>query len=66
MRSRDHGGPRSAARKISKTCPFRFRRLLSETLTQLNVQTFDDYVKYLPNVSSKTNGPGQGIIYCAD
>src|SRR5260370_7274743 len=42
--------------------PISIQALTSETLTQLNVQTFDDYVKYLPNVSSKTNGPRQGII----
>ena len=30
---------------------------------QLTSQTFDDYVKYLPNVSFLTNGPGQGNIY---
>src|ERR1700716_3258954 len=43
--------------------PITIQALTAETLTQLNVQTFDDYVKYLPNVSSKTNGPGQGTIY---
>jgi outer membrane receptor for ferrienterochelin and colicin len=43
--------------------PIAIQALTSETLTQLNVQTFDDLVKYLPNVSLKTNGPGQGIIY---
>jgi iron complex outermembrane receptor protein len=43
--------------------PITIQALTAETLSQLNVQTFDDYVKYLPNVSSKTNGPGQGVIY---
>jgi iron complex outermembrane receptor protein len=43
--------------------PITIQALTAETLTQLNVQTFDDYVKYLPNVTSRTNGPGQGVIY---
>lgn len=43
--------------------PISIQVLTGETLTQLNVETFDDYVKYLPNVSVKSNGPGQGIIY---
>ncbi len=43
--------------------PISIQALTAETLTQLHVETFDDYVKYLPNVSSKTNGPGQGYIY---
>jgi outer membrane receptor protein involved in Fe transport len=43
--------------------PIAIQAFTGETLTQLNVQTFDDYVKYLPNVSSKTNGPGQGNVY---
>src|SRR5260370_36934882 len=43
--------------------PISIQALTAETLTQLHVQTFHDYVKYLPNLSSKTNGPGQGIIY---
>ena len=32
-------------------------------LTELNITNFDDYVKYLPNVSSASNGPGQSEIY---
>ena len=43
--------------------PIAIQALSAETLTQLHVQTFDDYVKYLPNVSIKTNGPGQNLIY---
>src|ERR1700688_538865 len=37
--------------------------LTGETLTQLNVTTFDDFVKYLPNVTSAGSGPGQNNIY---
>lgn len=34
-----------------------------EALEQLNVTSFDDYVKYLPNVSRGGRGPGQNEIY---
>jgi outer membrane receptor protein involved in Fe transport len=43
--------------------PIQIQALTGETLKQLNVATFDDYVKYLPNVSSASNGPGQGVIF---
>jgi iron complex outermembrane receptor protein len=43
--------------------PITIQALTGETLKQLNVTTFDDYVKYLPNVTSASNGPGQGQIY---
>jgi iron complex outermembrane receptor protein len=43
--------------------PIQIQALTAETLTQLNVTTFDEFVKYLPNVSQATNGPGQGVIF---
>jgi iron complex outermembrane recepter protein len=43
--------------------PISIQALTGETLAQLNVQTFDDFVKYLPNVTAASNGPGQGNIY---
>jgi len=43
--------------------PIAIQALTGDTLTQLNVQTFDDYVKYIPNITFKSNGPGQSIIY---
>ncbi len=43
--------------------PIQIQALTGETLTQLNVSTFDDFVKYLPNVTSASNGPGQGVIF---
>jgi outer membrane receptor protein involved in Fe transport len=43
--------------------PIQIQALTSETLTQLNVTTFDDYVKYLPNVTSANNGPGQNEVF---
>ena len=43
--------------------PISITALTAETLTQLNVQTFDDFVKYLPNVTVASQGPGQGAIF---
>jgi iron complex outermembrane receptor protein len=43
--------------------PIQIQALTGETLQQLNVSTFDDFVKYLPNVTSASNGPGQGVIF---
>jgi outer membrane receptor protein involved in Fe transport len=43
--------------------PIQVTALTSETLTQLNISTFEDYLKVLPNVSASTHGPGQGQIY---
>jgi iron complex outermembrane receptor protein len=43
--------------------PIAIQALTAETLTQLNVATFDDFVKYVPNVTAAMNGPGQGDIY---
>lgn len=43
--------------------PITIQALTAETLTQLNVTTFDDFVKYLPNVTSASSGPGQGAVF---
>ena len=43
--------------------PISIQAITAETITQLNVTTFDDLIKYLPNVTAATNGPGQGNIY---
>jgi outer membrane receptor protein involved in Fe transport len=43
--------------------PIQIQALTSEALTQLNVTTFDDYIKYLPNVTSANNGPGQNEVF---
>src|SRR6202795_192323 len=43
--------------------PITIQALTAETLTQLNVVTFDDFVRYLPNVTTASSGPGQGAIY---
>ena len=43
--------------------PIAIQALTAETLNQLSVTTFDDYVRYLPNVTAPSNGPGQGNIF---
>ncbi len=43
--------------------PISMQAFTAKTLTQLNISTFDDYVKYLPNVSWASYGPGQSEIY---
>jgi len=43
--------------------PITIQALTAETLKDLSVTTFDDYVRYVPNVTVASNGPGQGDIY---
>jgi outer membrane receptor protein involved in Fe transport len=43
--------------------PIAIQALTGETLQQLNVRNFDDFVKYLPNVSASSAGPGQSQIF---
>jgi iron complex outermembrane receptor protein len=43
--------------------PITIQALTSETLQQLNVSTFDDIVKYTPNVTTASWGPGQDLIF---
>jgi iron complex outermembrane receptor protein len=43
--------------------PISMQALTGETLSQLHVDTFEDYVKYLPNVTYGGNGPGQSNIF---
>ncbi len=43
--------------------PLAIQALSGETLSQLNVATMDEYIKYLPSVSTASVGPGQSNIY---
>ncbi len=43
--------------------PITIQALSGEQLHQLNVATFDDVIKLLPNVTFGSNGPGQGNIF---
>src|SRR5215471_2850484 len=42
--------------------PITMQALTAETLTHLNVTTFEDFAKYIPNVTFEGNGPGQSNI----
>jgi outer membrane receptor protein involved in Fe transport len=43
--------------------PIAIQAFTTETLQQLNVTTFDDLIKYLPNVSASSAGPAQSQIF---
>jgi iron complex outermembrane recepter protein len=43
--------------------PISMQAFTSQTLQQLNISTFDDYIKYLPNLTTANNGPGQNEVF---
>src|ERR1700722_19124005 len=43
--------------------PISMQALTSAALQQLNVSTFEDYIKFLPNVTVASNGPGQNEVF---
>ncbi len=43
--------------------PITIQAITGAQLNQLSVTTFDDVLKYLPNVTFGSNGPGQGSIF---
>ena len=43
--------------------PIAMQAFTAQTLTELNVSTFDDYIKFLPNITTANNGPGQNEIF---
>ena len=43
--------------------PISMQAFTAQSLQQLNVSTLDDYIKYLPNVTSANNGPGQNEVF---
>jgi iron complex outermembrane receptor protein len=43
--------------------PATIQAFTGQVLTQQNIQTLDDLVKYTPNVTFGNNGPGQGVIF---
>ena len=43
--------------------PITVQALTGDTLQKLNVTTFDDFVKYTPNVTTANLGPGQSSIF---
>lgn len=47
----------------AQNVPITIQALTAETLKELSVSTFDDFVKYLPNVTQSSWGPGASQIY---
>src|SRR5450631_2366312 len=43
--------------------PISMTALTEQALQDINVSTFDDYIKTLPNVTSASNGPGQNEVF---
>ena len=43
--------------------PISIQAFTAQTLQQLNVATLDDYIKFLPNVTTANNGPGQNEVF---
>jgi outer membrane receptor protein involved in Fe transport len=43
--------------------PITIQAITGDTLQQLSVTTFDDVIKFVPNVTQGNNGPGQSEIY---
>jgi iron complex outermembrane recepter protein len=43
--------------------PISIQAMTAETIQQLNISTLDDYIKYLPNVTTANNGPGQNEVF---
>ncbi|HEV2228268.1 MAG TPA: TonB-dependent receptor [Steroidobacteraceae bacterium] len=43
--------------------PITVQALTADTLSKLNVSTLDDFVKYLPSVSTGSMGPGQSTLF---
>ena len=47
----------------SQDIPVAIQAISGDTLDELGVSTFDEYVKYLPNVTQQGRGPGRSEIY---
>jgi outer membrane receptor protein involved in Fe transport len=43
--------------------PISMQAFTAQSLQQLNISTLDDYIKFLPNVTTASNGPGQNEVY---
>ena len=46
-----------------QSVPLSIQAFSTQRLQELNIQRFDDYVKYLPSVSYQTFGPGFASVY---
>jgi iron complex outermembrane receptor protein len=43
--------------------PISIQAFTAQTLQQLNIATLEDYIKFLPNVTTANNGPGQNEVF---
>src|SRR3974390_2734131 len=43
--------------------PMTVQAFTTKAISQLNINTLDDILKYTPNVTFGNNGPGQGVIF---
>jgi len=43
--------------------PISMQAFTAQTLEALHIDTFDDYIKYLPSVSAANSGPGQSEVF---
>ena len=43
--------------------PIAMQAFTGQVLEQLNIATLDDYIQYLPNVTTANNGPGQNEVF---
>jgi len=43
--------------------PISMQAFTAQSLQQLNVSTLDDYIKFLPDVTTAANGPGQNEVF---
>src|ERR1700722_8023698 len=59
------GGVVTATRRSEnlQDVPIAITALTNTTLSELNVQTLEDFVRYLPNVSTAGGAPGQDEVY---
>ncbi len=49
--------------EVAQDVPIALRALTAETLDQLDIDSFTDYLVHLPGVTAGGSGPGQGTIY---
>ena len=65
--SNELGGKWSSRRHAEaenlQNVPIAITALTNTTLSELNVQTLEDFVRYLPNVSTAGVAPGQDEVY---
>ena len=49
--------------EVAQDVPIALRALSTETLEQLDIRSFSDYLAHMPGLTAGGSGPGQGTIY---